>query len=172
MLKSSNIEKIHIEDLERICLDIKNSSDGVINNINTALVSLKLFAHVMEILSHPVMITGPDRKIVYVNKIVEDLTGFSSEEIVGRVPDFFYCLEDKEYFEKDKDKVFLEEIKRKIKEKKFFARNYSFFKKDVTKFKGLISYFPVMDKDENLLFYVTTAHELTDSGQVDVSDVG
>ena len=53
MLKSSNIEKIHIEDLERICLDIKNSSDGVINNINTALVSLKLFAHVMEILSHP-----------------------------------------------------------------------------------------------------------------------
>ena len=174
MLKSSKIENVHIEDLEKICLSIRNTTDDICDDNNIALVSLKLFGYVMEILSHPVMITGSDRSIVYVNKVVEDLTGYSEEEIIGKIPNFFYYREDIDYPEEDKnkDKAFLEEIKRKIAEKKFFTRNFSFYKKDGSKLRLLISYFPVLDKKEKLLFHITTAYELTESGQIDISDVG
>ena len=48
----------------------------------------RLWSHVLEGSADGVLVAGPDRRVLMVNRAFESMSGFASEEVVGRMPHF------------------------------------------------------------------------------------
>ena len=90
MIYSTFEKKVDLTTLENICHDITSLSKEVADAITYTTVSLTTFAKVMGLLSQPVIICDANRIILYVNEAFENVVGYTSEEVVGKTPDFLY----------------------------------------------------------------------------------
>lgn len=86
-----------------------------------------------------------DFPIVFVNKLFEELTGYTSEDVLGKNCRFMQGPES----EKDVKK----QISEAIREGRLFEGVITNYKKDGTQFKNFLSIYPVYEKDTQRISY-------------------
>ena len=133
-------------------LDVANSADSVA--ILLALSSSS-FLNVLEPLSSfPVMITGPNDEVVWVNRSFEQLTGWSRDEIAGKRPHQFLHGP-----ETDQQTVAL--IGEHFNKRRPFESEIRNYRKDGTDYWVSIEANPVLDSCGKLLGYMSLQTDIT-----------
>ncbi len=107
-----------------------------------------------------VIITDPEGIVVYANAAVEKITGYSVEEAYGKKAGTLWRMPmNRQYYEhlwdviKNQKQVFIGEIINK--------------RKDGNLYVAQISIAPVLDKNQKLLYFVATEHDVTREKEVD-----
>jgi PAS domain S-box-containing protein len=133
-MEKENIEKL-LNDLEKFKLAVENASDQVI-------------------------ITDIEGIVIYGNKAVEKITGFTPNEAIGKKAGTLWKTPmPQEYYEnlwdiiKIKKEVFTDEIKNKRKNGEYYIAN--------------ISISPVLDSLGNAIYFVAIEHDITKEKEID-----
>jgi PAS domain S-box-containing protein len=117
---------------------------------------LKKFKLAVESASDQIIITDPDGKIIYANKAMEKITGFSIKESLGKKSGGTKLgggLMPKKYYEKMWDT-----IKNK---KKSFVGEIKNQKKNGEEYISQIRISPILNKKGDILFFVAIRHDIT-----------
>ena len=83
--------------------------------------SLEMYKRAVEYATNHIVITDPDGKILFANKGVEKITGFTNAEVIGQTPRLWGKQMDKDFYEqfwhviKEEKKPFVGEIRNKRK---------------------------------------------------------
>ncbi len=108
-----------------------------------------------------IVITDPDGKIIYANRAVEKLTGFSRKEIIGANPSIWGGQMSMEYYKK---------MWQTIKfDKKSFAGEIINKKKNGKEYEASVRISPVLDKKGKLVFFVGLERDITEQKRVEKS---
>ncbi|TRZ52755.1 PAS domain S-box protein, partial [bacterium] len=110
--------------------------------------------------SDQIVITDPEGVVLYGNKMMEKITGYSVEEAIGKKAGALWKHPmPKEYYE---------EMWRVIKtEKKTFRGQLQNRRKNGVVYEADVSISPVLDADNNIIFYVSIERDITKEKEVD-----
>ena len=123
---------------------------------------LELRYHALfEQINDAIVLIGPDRKILAINKRMEELSGYTADELVGEPVMTLISLEDLEDAEAKQNQrtsgVQLPVYERTIR------------RKDGETFSMEINIVPVKDKDENLLYYQGSGRDIRERRRAEVA---
>jgi PAS domain S-box-containing protein len=120
---------------------------------------LRKFKLAVENTSQHVVITDIDGFVLYANKAVEDLTGYSREEVIGKRPSLWGGLMSKEFYQ---------EMWHTIKdEKRTFAGEITNKRKNGEIYTARTSISPVFGTDGNLKFFVGMETDISKEKELD-----
>lgn len=123
---------------------------------------LKKFQLAVEDASDHIVITDPEGVILYANKAVEGITGFSNKEVVGKKAgnkDLWGGLMDKEIYKK-----FWDTIKNK---KETFTGEFKNKRKNGEEYYAAASVSPVLDDNGEVIFFVGIERDITREKEID-----
>jgi len=100
-----------------------------------------------------VMITDPQRKIMWVNKAFENTTGYKLEEVIGKDPKFLHGPETN----KEEAKLFSKKLRLKIP----CSAELLNYTKNGIKYWSQINVTPVFDEHNNLKSYISVQNDVT-----------
>lgn len=121
---------------------------------------LKKFQLAVENASDQIIITDPDANIIYANKTIERLTGFTKDEVIGKNPGKMWGGQmDKKFYKKMWEII-------KIK-KETFRGEFTNKKKNGEKYIAAISITPIFDSEGNISFFVGIERDITHEKEVD-----
>ena len=107
---------------------------------------------------HSIMITevgdhGDDHNIVFVNEAFTDMTGYTSEEVVGKTPRLLQGV--------NTDEAVLIELRKKLKDDSSFHGKTINYRKDGSEFTIEWKVFPVHDKNGVVTHHVAVQRDVT-----------
>lgn len=121
----------------------------------TQLEQIQALKNGFDLLSDHVVITDTDSHILYANKAVENKTGYSHDEIIGKRPgDLWGGAMPKEFYEKMWQTIKME--------KKPFVGEVQNKKKDGTVFWQELHITPVLDASGEVKFFIGIEPDITD----------
>ncbi len=139
-IRCVSCDKLLAKDFFGGSLEIKCNRCGTINVI-------------FEQVTDQVMITDPEGKIVYINKVTEKETGFTTKEVIGKKPS--------DLWGNQMPPEFYKQMWRAIKgEKKSFQTVLSNKRKDGKFYEVKLVISPIFDTNGAILFYVGTESKL------------
>lgn len=128
---------------------------------NLAL-DLKKFQLAVENVEDAIIITDPEGSVLYVNKSIERITGFSREEIIGEKVGTSKSWGGK------MDKPFYEDLWKTIKEdKKAFSAEITNKKKNGKEYIAFTTIAPILNRDKEVDFFVAVHRDITHRKEVD-----
>lgn len=136
MLKSyrcTRCGKLLAKDSKDNCFEIKCLRCGMINNI---------FLEIKE----QIIITDQNEKILYANELVEQVTGYTADEIVGKKPSIWGGQMPREFYENMKKALF--------QEKRSIVTEVTNKHKSGKKYRALLRISPILDTTGEILFFV------------------
>ncbi len=120
---------------------------------------IDLQALALDNVSDHVIITDLDGYILYVNKAAEKLTGYSKKEMIGNRPSLWGNQMPKEFYEK---------MWKTIKvDKKAFEAQITNRRKNGEEYIAEAAISPVLDKNDNILFFIGLERDITHEKEVD-----
>lgn len=120
---------------------------------------LKKFQLAVENASDAIVITDVNKKILYANKAITEMTGFTNEEILGETPVLWGKNMSKEFYEK---------LWHTIKiEKKTFQGELRNKRKNGEEFVGDLHITPVLDEKNEILFFVGIQRDITKAKEIE-----
>ena len=109
---------------------------------------------IFERITDGALVTDASSIILYANRGMENLTGFSKKEMLGKTPG--------ELWGNQNDRLFYKDMWRTIKtEKKPFAGVFHNRKKDGSKYYAELKIFPILDKNKRIVFFVGIESDVT-----------
>lgn len=100
-----------------------------------------------------------DNPIVYANEAFELITGYDSEEIVGRNCRFLQG--------QDRDQEGIEKIREAIRDRKPVTVTLRNYRKDGTLFYNRFSIRPLFDRDGHLIYFLGIQYDVTNQVQAE-----
>lgn len=95
-----------------------------------------------------------EEKIIYVNRGIEEVTGYTREELIGKNPRIFQGP--------DTDQEVLKRLKKKISNGEHFVGETFNYKKDGSKYRVRWSIDPVYDRAGNITHFVSLQQDITE----------
>jgi len=145
------------ESLERKRIDkelIKKNK-----TLEKAVENLKIFQLAMDNAFSHIIITDENGSVVYANKAVEDITGFSKEEIIGKNPSIWG---------KQMPTSFYQNLWKTIKEdKKSFVGEILNKRKDGSLYQADVRVSPILDDAGNVKFFVGLEKDITEEKNIE-----
>ena len=146
------------KELENSRLALSNS----LEDVEEAAADLEKFKLAVEDASDHIIITDPNGIILYANKAVKTITGFSTTEVIGKKAG------NKELWGGLMDQSFYEDLWKTIKiNKKVFIGEMNNKRKNGQKYIVLASISPVLNKKKELVFFVGIERDITHEKEVD-----
>jgi len=130
--------------------------DNELKVINTDLVKFKL---AVENTTEQVIITDPNGLIIFANKGLELITGYSIKEVIGKKPSLWGGQMSKEFYEelwraiKDKKTSFIGEVNNKRKNGEIYVAQ--------------INIAPILNDDGEVIFFVGIERDITKIKELD-----
>ena len=156
------VSNTKLETQQKAILNILKDIETEKQHLETVSRDLEKFKLAVDDASDHVVITDPEGLILYANKAVETITGFSPAETIGQKaggPKLWGGL---------MGATFYEALWRTIKvEKKNFRGEVDNRRKNGELYTALASISPVLDKDNNLLFFVGIERDITEAKQAE-----
>lgn len=158
--KEIETKSIELEEQKNAILNILD--DVELQKINAERLSndLEKFKLAVDNASDQVVITDPEGIVIYGNNAVEKITGYKKEEALGTKAGVLWKTPmPNSYYEelwdtiKNKKEVFFSEIKNKRKNGEFYIAN--------------ISISPVLNENNDILYYVAIEHDITKEKDID-----
>lgn len=124
------------------------------DNLNNLLKDSEAFDIVFNSVPLHIVITDEDGKIILANKVVEEITGFTKEEIIGKTPRLWGGQMEKSFYQdfwheiKDKKNVFKGIIKNK--------------KKNGQEYYAAIKVTPILDEDKKVIGFCGIEQDITE----------
>lgn len=134
--EEKNISQMHAQDLEKYKLAVENASDQII-------------------------ITDPDGKILYANRIVKDYTGYSKDEVIGKTPALWGRNMSKNFYKNMWDVI--------KKYKTVFTDEVTNTNKNGEKYIAQIYISPILDKNNKVIFFVGIERDITKEKEIDTA---
>ncbi len=146
------------ETLEKSKVAILN----ILDDINQAKTELEKFKLAVSEASDHVVITDEEGIILYANKALEKITGFTSEEVIGKKAG------SKELWGGQMNDDFYKQLWKTIKiDKKVFSGEVNNKRKNGEKYIALASISPILGQDNEVLFFVAIERDITHEKEVD-----
>ena len=167
--KDKNSQLFASEDLDQT-KDVYNSLEEKLKiifdslvrdklNLELQVIESKKFKLAVEAASDHIIITDPDGLIIYANKAIETISGYTYEEVVGKNPgDLWGGRMPKEYYAKMWDI-----IKNK---KQNFKDEINNVRKNGERYIAELNITPVMDEHGEILFFVGIERDITKEKEV------
>jgi len=142
---------------------------SVLEDVKKEKIKSDLLAHdldkfklAVEDASDHIAITDSEGKIIYANKGVERITGFSRDKIIGQKAG------SKENWGGFMDAVFYQKLWKTIKEKKeVFSGEINNRRINGEDYVAFASISPVLDENKNIIFFVGIERDITKERQID-----
>lgn len=157
-----NKKKEELESQKSAILNILEDVSIEKENSEALARDLEKFKLAVENVSDHIVITDPDGIVLYANKAVEKITGFSNKEVIGKKAgniDLWGGLTSKDAYGN-----FWDTIKNK---KKVFIGEFRNKRKNGEEYDAYASVSPVMDKHGNIVFFVGIERDITKEKDVD-----
>lgn len=155
-IKISNNEKVATLMIARDITKRRKYEQDIENAYRYALK----FEEAVQNASDHIVITDPDGVVVFANKSVSRITGYSPEEVLGtKAGKLWGGLMGKEFYEN-----FWKTIK---DEKKIFEGKIENVRKNKEKYFAYVSVSPILDKVGNLIAFVGIERDITKEVQID-----
>lgn len=149
-----------LADQQRAILNILDDVEKEKNTAEQAANDLEKFKLAVENASDHIVITDPDGIVLYGNKMVESITGYSLKEAVGeKAGKLWGNLMPKEFYEN-----LWETIKNK---KEVFGGTLKNKRKNGEMYDADISISPVLDSKNNVVYFVGIERDITKEKQID-----
>jgi len=151
-------EKVRVQTEDLLAKEKKLEQSAKISvNLAKDLAKFKLAA---DNVSEQIVITDPEGIVLYGNKMVENITGYTVEETIGKKAGALWKHPMPEEYYK--------EMWRVIKtEKKTFRGQLKNRRKNGVIYEADISISPVLDADNNIIFYVSIERDITREKEID-----
>ncbi len=158
--KEVNLKAEELEDQKVAILNILEDVQKEKEKTEMLANDLEKFKLAVDNASDQVVITNPEGVVIYGNKAVERITGFTPEEAIGKKAGVLWKTPmSLEYYEnfwnviKDQKKTFAGEIQNKRKNGTLYMAN--------------ISVSPVLDDKGNIIYFVALEHDITKEKEID-----
>lgn len=132
------------------------------DNLKQQMVELEKFKLAVDGSSDSIMITDKDAHVLYVNKAILDMTGFTKEEIIGKyIGNLWGGHMEKGYYEnmwhtiKDAKQIFTGELNNRRKNGEEYIVSAKFY--------------PILDKNGEISFFVGVESDITKAKQLEHS---
>lgn len=149
-------------DQKKAILNILEDVEKEKEKTQQTAIDLEKFKLAVENASDHIVITDKEGIILYANKGVERITGFSSEEVVG------HKAGSKENWGGMMDKKVYQNLWQTIKkEKKIFVGELKNNRKNGEEYEVKVSISPILNKKGDVLFFVGIERDITKERQID-----
>ena len=156
------------KQIEKNLVDAKAAAQNVLEDLELEKLKyeasnrdLKKFKLALDNASDNVIITDPQGTVVYVNKAIETVTGYTPEEVVGKKSGALWKTPMTfEYYK---------ELWDTIQQKKVFAGEIQNRRKDGTIYTASISISPILDEKGAIDFFVAIERDITREKQIDLA---
>ncbi len=141
-----------------------SSIDRICHTINRFLILVEHFGEqetlhlqntALNLVPNGVLITDPDRKILWVNKAMSELSGYSDKELVGQTPRILHSGKQ--------DKEFYQMMWETIRSGRIFEGRIVDRRKDGSFYTVETVIIPMMDSDGTITHYVGVQKDVRDS---------
>lgn len=151
-----------LEEQQRATLNVLEDVESERKKTELLAHDLEKFKLAVENASDHIVITNPEGIIIFANKSVERITGFSPKEIVGQKAG------SKQNWGGWMDINVYKKLWNTIKvEKKIFTGELNNQRKGGDKYEVLASIAPVLDKDGSILFFIGIERDITKEKEID-----
>lgn len=150
-----------LKGLKSAMLNILEDLQGDRSRMEIQLLETEKFKLAVENSETGTVITTPDEKIIYVNKAVEKLTGYSKKELIGKTPRMLKSG-------KTSDKVYKELSNAMKNGHPFYTEEMFNQKKSGEDYQASLSVYPVV-KDGKTQFFVGAQTDITERKELDKS---
>lgn len=145
--------------------DLENQQRAILNvleDVGQSKTDLEKFKSAVEGVSEHIVITDNEGMILYANKAVSKITGFSNAEIMGKK------VGNKKLWGGLMPKVFYETLWKTIKtDKKMFSGEVNNMRKNGEKYVAVASISPILDQNGKVVFFVGIERDVTHEKEVD-----
>ncbi|MBK8395902.1 MAG: PAS domain-containing protein [Leptospiraceae bacterium] len=150
---------VWLRDIVRVVAENNNPKwlRGILIDITQDKVSrqiLDLREKALGAISQGVLLTDISRKITYMNKAFQDITGYNEEEVLGQTCKFLQG--------KETSQISINEIKSALDKKLPIQIEILNYRKDGSKFWNELSIAPVLDARGNLIQYVGVQKDISE----------
>ncbi len=144
----------------------EKSLKGMVAELET---SLKFTQSIQDNVPHGLISIGPNGIVNGYNKKAEEMFGYRSEEVVGKKPPSIWH-DISEIFDKARElsEEYQEAVKpgmgvfiRKLKDQKIDSSEWTFIKKDGTRFPGRVTATAIKNKEGSLIGYIGVCEDIT-----------
>ncbi len=151
-----------LAEIQRATTNILEDVEQEKRHVETLAHDLEKFKFALEGISDQVIISDSDGIVLYANEALQDITGFSPQEALGKKAG------SKHLWGGNMEKVFYEKMWHRIKiEKKTFKGELKNKKKDGTLYQAVSSISPIVDEMGNVVFFVAIERDVTKERQID-----
>lgn len=151
-----------LEQVQKATINILEDVEEEKRYEETLVHDLKKFKFALEGISDQVIISDPDGIVLYANEALQDITGFSPQEALGKKAGAGYLWGG------NMGKAFYEEMWHRIKvEKKTFKGELKNKRKDGTLYQAVSIISPILDEIGNVIFFVAIERDVTKERQID-----
>lgn len=160
--KSFQLEKEEMEKREKALLNILEDMEREKIKSRQMAKDLKKYQLAVENASDQIVITDREGKIIYANKATEGITGYASKDIVGKKagsPEIWGGLMDNEFYQN-----FWKTI---LTDKQIFEGEIRNRKADGREYIAEIKVSPILDENNEVIFFVGIERDITKSKEVD-----
>lgn len=158
--KELNQKTKELEDQKKAVINILADVEREKVKVETLANDLEKFKLAVENASDQVVIADSEGKVIYGNKVVEQITGFKLNEVLGtKAGTLWKKPMPTEYYKKmwdvikNKKQVFKSEIENRRKNGEMYTAD--------------ISISPVLDKNNQIIYFVAIEHDITKQKEVD-----
>jgi PAS domain S-box-containing protein len=162
MDKLVNERTAKIESQKEILEKSKLAIMNILDDVALSKVDLEKFKLAVDGVSDHIVITDKEGIILYANKAVEKITGFSNLEVVGKKAG------NKDLWGGLMPKIFYEQMWKTIKtDKKVFSGEVSNKRKNGEKYISIASISPILDQKGSVMFFVGIERDITHEKEID-----
>ncbi len=155
-------DEVTIEDQQTAILNVLQDVQKEKDISEVLAKELEKFKLAVEGAYDHIVITNSDGVILFANQGVENITGFTKEEVIGKKvgsKETWGGLMEPEFYRNLWDTVKVQ--------KKVFTGNLKNHRKNGEKYDVLASISPILDNNGNVLFFVAIEHDVTKEKAVD-----
>lgn len=137
-----------------------NYQQDLMKQVKDRTQELEKFKLAVDAASDYIVITDPEGIVLYGNKAVETVTGYSVEEAWGKKAGYLWGgLMDKKYYQ---------QLWKTVKEdKKNFVSEITNHRKSGQKYIASMTISPVLDEDKKVVFFVSIQRDITRDKEID-----
>jgi PAS domain S-box-containing protein len=151
-----------LEDQQKAVLNILEDVNEEKNKVEILAKDLDKFKLAVEYASDHIVITDPDGIILYANQAVTRITGFLNSDIMGKKAG------SKKLWGGLMDSAIYESFWKTIKQdKKAFIGEFTNHRKNGEKYVAEAHVAPILDNDQNVIFFVGIERDITHAKEVD-----
>jgi PAS domain S-box-containing protein len=151
-----------LSEQKKAILNVLEDAETQKDQVESLARDLEKFKLAVEGVSDHIIIADKDGIILFANHAVEEITGFSPQEIIGKK------VGTKELWGGEMDKAFYEKLWKTIKiDKKPLVSEINNHRKNGEKYIAKASISPILDKNGDVAFFVAIERDITKEKMVD-----